>query len=60
MKIKGKKKHFVCSYENSHNCQYMYIIAQIQASHVLMGNNSTVTAIDFDNEGVRLMLVRIR
>ncbi len=27
--------------------------AQVQQSYVLAGNNSTVTAIDFDNEGVR-------
>jgi len=26
---------------------------QIQQAYVLTGNNSTVTAIDFDNEGVR-------
>jgi hypothetical protein len=27
--------------------------AQVQQTYVLAGNNSTVTAIDFDNEGVR-------
>jgi len=28
-------------------------LGQVQQAYVLTGNNSTVTAIDFDNEGVR-------
>jgi hypothetical protein len=36
------------------NIYYISCLGQIQPAHVLTGNNSTVTAIDFDNEGVRL------
>jgi hypothetical protein len=47
----GKTNELVCF---DLNIYYISCLGQIQPAHVLTGNNSTVTAIDFDNEGVRL------
>ena len=43
---------FVTSAEINWSDKYVHV-GQVQPAYVLAGNNSTVTAIDFDNEGVR-------